>query len=492
MKNMKLTIFERLIAGFFLILLVVVALSAFSVLKFRELNQAIRSISAVDSETLRWTDRMRDGLYTLRKFERKYVISEDMDFFDQFLETHKVFLKDLDQMKLLLEAGGNGNRALLLIDTYGKYSMMVIEEADLIKNKQRYAKREFEDQKQALMDEITGYLDELRKATEKAIDNKINMSGQVGQEALRVIMIMSISSVVMAILIAFFISRTIHRPIRLLIKGIKEISRGRFEKHLEISSPPEINELAGAFNNMCDRLKELDELKADFIAGVSHEFRTPLAVIREAIGLYTESLESRPPEKQQKLLSIIEEECERLIASVSRVLNLSRMEAGITEYHMEKYSLTHLIAIGISKVQPIAQRKRITLEYNPENSMPPAYIDPEKIGLVLDNLLGNALKFTPEKGRVAVKVIVRGEYPAVTDSTNETVHVMEVSVSDTGPGIPEENIHEIFDKYRKLHENGTGLGLYISRQIIIAHGGEIWVESNGKTGSTFSFTVPLS
>ncbi len=488
---MKFTIFKRLIAGFFLILMVVVALSTFSVLKFRELNQAIRSISAVDSEILRWTDRLRDGLYTLSKFERKYVISEDMDFFDQFLETHKVFLKDLDQMKLLLDAADNENRAVLLIDAYGKYSMLVIEEADLIKYKKLYPKKDFEEQKQALVDEVIGHLDELRKTTEKVIDNKINMSGQVGQEALRVIMIISISSVVMAILIAFFISRTIHRPVRLLIKGIKEIARGRFEKHLEISSPPEINELAHAFNNMCDRLKEVDELKADFIAGVSHEFRTPLAVIREAIGLYTESLENRPPEKQQKLLSIIEEECERLIDSVSRVLNLSRMDAGIAEYHMEKYSLTHMVAIGISKVQPIAQRKKITLEYNPQSNLPAAFFDPEKIGLVLDNLLGNALKFTPEKGRVTVMVIEKNTAPDA-DSGNKKGYVMEVSISDTGPGIPEENIHEIFDKYRKLHENGTGLGLYISRQIIIAHGGEIWVESNGKRGSTFFFTVPLS
>lgn len=488
---MKLTIFERLIAGFFLILLVVVALSAFSVLKFRELNQTIRSISVIDSEILRCADRLRDALFTQRKFERKYVISEDMDFFEQFFETRKSFLKDLDQIKHLLVAAGNGNRALLLVDAYEKYSMKVDEEADLIKNKQSYPKMDFEEQKQALVDEATGHLDELRKATEKAIDNKITMSREVGQEALRVIMIMSIFSVVMALLIAFFISRTIHRPIRLLIRGIKDISRGRFEKHLEIPSPPEINELAGAFNNMCDRLKELDELKADFIAGVSHEFRTPLAVIREAIGLYMESLENRPPEKQQKLLTIIEEECERLIASVSKVLNLSRMDAGITEYHMEKYSLPHLVAIGLSKVQPIAQRKGITLEYTPGNIVSSAFIDPEKIGLVLDNLLGNALKFTPEKGRVSVRVIERD---AVLNDAGEDKkrHVIEVSISDTGPGIPKENIYEIFDKYRKLHEKGTGLGLYISRQIIIAHGGEIWVESNGKTGSTFFFTVPLS
>ncbi|NLD38094.1 MAG: HAMP domain-containing protein [Desulfatiglans sp.] len=488
---MKLTIFKRLMAGFFLILLVVVALSTYSVLKFSELNQAIRSISEVDSETLRYADRLRDGIYTLRKFERKYVISEDKDFLDQFNETGKSFLRDLDQLKGLLSAAGNYERAALLRDACKKYSMKVEEEAEHVINKTGYDKRGFEEQKQALVDEVIGHLDVLREATEKAINNRIRMSGEVGQEALRVIMIMSVSSLVMAVLIAFFISRTIHRPVRLLIKGIKEIARGRFEKHIEISSPPEINELAGAFNNMCDRLKEVDELKADFIAGVSHEFRTPLAVIREAIGLYVESLEKRPAEKQQKLLTIIEEECERLITSVNRVLNLSRMDAGIAEYHMEKYSITHLVAIALSKVQPIAQRKNITLEYNPGHIVSNAFIDPEKMGLVLDNLLGNALKFTPEKGRVSVRVIERDA--VLSDAGGkEKKRIIEVSISDTGPGIPEKHIHEIFDKYRKLHEKGTGLGLYISRQIINAHGGEIWVESNGKTGSTFFFTVPLS
>jgi two-component system sensor histidine kinase GlrK len=488
---MKLTIFKRLIAGFFLILLVVAALSAYSVIKFRELNQAIRSISAVDSETLRCADRLRDDLYTLRKFERKYVISEDMDFLDQFHATEESFQRDLAQINSLMEAAGNYESATLLRSACEKYTMKVEEEAVFIRDNSDYDKRDFEEKKQALVDEVIGHLNMLREATEMVTDKRIRMSGEVSQEALSVIMIMSVSSLIMAVMIAFFISRTIHRPIRLLIRGIKEIARGRFERHLEISSPPEINELAGAFNNMCDRLKELDELKADFIAGVSHEFRTPLAVIREAIGLYMESLSNRPAEKQQKLLSIIEEECERLIASVNRVLDLSRMDAGIAEYHMEKYSVTHLVAIALSKVQPIAQRKNITLEYNPGNIVSNAFIDPEKIGLVLDNLLGNALKFTPEKGMVSVRVIERGN--ALNDAGGkEKGHVIEVSISDTGPGIPEKHIHEIFDKYRKLHEKGTGLGLYISRQVINAHGGEIWVESNGKTGSTFFFTVPLS
>ncbi|NLA75682.1 MAG: HAMP domain-containing protein [Deltaproteobacteria bacterium] len=488
---MKLTIFKRLIAGFFLIIMAVVALSAYSVVKFRELNQAIRSISAVDSETLRNTDRLRDGIYTLRKFERKYVISEDMDFLDQFYEVEKSFIRDLDQIKELLEAMENPGMAALLREAHDRYIIKVEEEAGLIKSQSDYNKRGFEEQKQALVDEIMGHLDLIREATEKVIDNRIILSGQAGQETLRVIMIISISSIIIAVLIAFFISRTIHHPIRLLINGIKGITQGKFEKHLEISSPPEINELAWAFNNMCARLKELNELKADFIAGVSHEFRTPLAVIREAIGLYTESLVSRPAEKQQKLLFIIEEECERLITSVNRVLDISRMEAGIVEYHMEDYNVVHLAAIALSKIRPIFQRKNITLEYDPGNGVSNAFIDPEKIGLVLDNLLGNALKFTPEKGRVRVKVIVRDAVSGNSDK-NEKRHVVEVSISDTGPGIPKKNINEIFEKYVKLHEKGTGLGLYISRQVINAHGGEIWVQSNGKTGSTFFFTVPLS
>jgi two-component system sensor histidine kinase GlrK len=294
----------------------------------------------------------------------------------------------------------------------------------------------------------------------------------------------------MAILIAFFNARTINRPIVLLIKGTREIAKGKFEKHLTIPSPPEINELAEAFNNMCDRLKEIDEMKADLISHISHEFRTPLAVIREAVSLHLDCISSGSLEKQRRLIGIIEEECERLINSVNKILNLSRMDAGMMDYQMEKYDLSHLIEMSVLKIRPVAERKGISLEVNLDDRLPYAIIDAEKISQVIDNLLDNALKFTPEGGKVSIGASHK-DGKMSEHFSNEEKGIIEVSVSDTGCGIPEANIQDIFDKFKKLYGKGTGLGLYIARQIVSAHGGDIWVKSEKDKGSTFCFTVPV-
>ena len=488
---MKLTIFKRLVAGFLLILIVVAALGAYATLKFRELNQIIESIRSDDNKTIRVVDRLENRLNEQREFEQKYVILEDQEYYRKFLEKEKDIREHLDQMDDLLYHMENKKIKNDIKKIYDQYLAKVEKEVSLIRISQEYPANDFKIQKKALIDELIQHLDDLRTAKETEIDDKINISKQIVSQALRIILIISVSSIVLAVLISFFNARTIHRPISLMIKETKEIAKGKFEKHLNIPSPPEINELAMAFNHMCDRLKELDEMKADLIANVSHEFRTPLAVIREAVSLYMDSADTASREKQYKLLGIVQEECERLIDSVNKVLNLSRMDAGIIDYQMEKYNLSHLIAIGVSKVQPIATRKEIALEVDVSSDSLYAVMDPEKMGQVFDNLLGNALKFTPEKGKVSIGAVLKQANMEGRSGDNKK-EVIEVRVSDTGPGIPEENIHDIFDKYKKLHEKGTGLGLYIARQIINAHGGNIWVESNGKTGSNFFFTVPVS
>jgi two-component system sensor histidine kinase GlrK len=487
----KLTIFKRLALGFLIILLVVTALGVYSTLKLEELNQIIRSISSIDSETIRMANRLRDTLLTQRKFEKKYVVSKDRDFHCQFLETEKYLEKDLKQISSLMGATENENLLADIKLLYDRYLVTVQEEVGLIKSHEGYSQKTYEKKKENLTDHIIQRLEELIRMSKETIDNKIDMSKKIGSQASKVVAIITIASVVMGILVAFFNARTINRPIVLLIKGTKEIAKGKFEKHLTIHSPPEINELANAFNHMCDRLKELDEMKADLISHISHEFRTPLAVIREAVSLHLDCIATGSMERQLRLLGIVEEECERLITSVNKVLNLSRMDAGMMDYQIEQCDLSQLIGMSVSKIRPIAERKRISLEVNIAGSLPHAAVDTEKIGQVLDNLLDNALKFTLEGGRVSIAAGLKDEKTLEHLSDIEKGFIV-VSVSDTGCGIPQGNIQDIFDKFKKLHEKGTGLGLYIARQVVGAHGGDIWVKSEEEMGSTFYFTVPVS
>ncbi len=483
----KLTIFKRLALGFLVILLVVTAIGIYSTLKLAQLNQIIRSISSIDNETIRLANNLRDAVLTQRNFEKKYVVAKDEDFHRQFVETDKYIQKDFNTISILM----NNTENMSLIDDirglYTKYASIVEDEFVLIQSDKEYRQESYEQDKENVAEQIIYNLDNLVKISKTAIEDKIAVSGNIGFEAFRVVGILTISSVIMGILIAFYNARTINRPIVSLIKGTNEIAKGNFEEYLTIPSPPEINELANSFNHMCDRLRELDEMKADLISHISHEFRTPLAVIREAISLHRDCISTGPLEKQLRLLGIIEEECERLIVSVNKIINLSRMDTGMMDYTIEECSLSQIIGMSLSKIKPIAESKKISIDLVLAETLPNVAIDTEKIGQVIDNLLENAMKFTPEMGKVAVKAALEEG----THSPNKGQKFIQVSISDTGCGIPEEHIHDIFDKFKKLHEKGTGLGLYIARQIVRAHGGNIWVRNEENTGSTFFFTVPV-
>jgi two-component system sensor histidine kinase GlrK len=237
---------------------------------------------------------------------------------------------------------------------------------------------------------------------------------------------------------------------------------------------------------MCDRLRELDELKEDFISHVSHELRTPLTAIREASGLLIEGAFADEPKSSQELLTIVKDECERLIVSVNRILDLSRMEAKMMDYHFNRVSLINYIRKCLLKLAPIAKRKNIILKLRRQKHLPDIRMDTERIIQLLDNLVGNALKFTDEGGSVIVKVLLK----------NHDSKMIQVSISDTGCGIHRENMEKIFDKFKRIEcgqetARGTGLGLSIAKHVITAHGGEIWVESNLGKGSTFFFTLPV-
>jgi two-component system sensor histidine kinase GlrK len=216
---------------------------------------------------------------------------------------------------------------------------------------------------------------------------------------------------------------------------------------------------------------------------MSHELRTPLTCIKEGTGLLLDGVAGSTTEKQRKLLTIVAQESNRLISLVTSLLDLSKMEAGMMTYGLEKSALAPLIQKAVVEIAPLIEAKDIKIETEIAGELPPIKIDRERILQVLRNLLGNAAKFTPKSGKVKVKA--------------RTVNSgIEVSVWDTGPGIAAENLEAIFEKFRQGRSdgassaNGTGLGLAIAKQIITSHGGRIWAENQADRGSTFFFILP--
>jgi len=235
---------------------------------------------------------------------------------------------------------------------------------------------------------------------------------------------------------------------------------------------------------MCRKLRELDRMKADFFSSMSHELRTPLTSIKEGTGMLLEGVGGSITEKQRKLLNILSEESNRLIELVNSLLDLSKMEAGMMRYDLAPTSLAPLIRKATVELGPLVEAKRIRLEAKITEDLPLVQADGERILQALRNLIGNALKFTPDGGRVAVSAARKnGE--------------VEVRVADTGPGIAPESLSTIFDKYQQGsiqgsgRFQGSGLGLAIVRHIIASHGGRVWAENEAGRGSTFIFVLPV-
>jgi signal transduction histidine kinase len=228
------------------------------------------------------------------------------------------------------------------------------------------------------------------------------------------------------------------------------------------------------------RLMRFDELKNDLVATVAHEFRTPLTSLRMAIHLLAEEQVGALNAKQGDLVAAAREECERLQGIVDDLLDLSRIQAGRMELAAEPLPVGPLLDAATAALRPAVEAAGLTLERTGPAGALAVSADRERVQLVLSNLVGNAVRHTPRGGRITLRASAVGE-------------AVRFEVSDTGEGIAPEYQERIFEKFFRVpgtRAGGVGLGLYLAREIVQAHGGDMGVESAPGRGSTFWFTVP--
>jgi two-component system sensor histidine kinase GlrK len=483
---MRLTIFIRLICGHLAIIVLIIVMGAYVVIQLNQLNRLNQELASNDSAVIGGIERLLELLLSQVGFEQKYLISKDADFSRQFKTQKKNFSEQLQHLSDLVNRPEKRKLFAEVTESYHSYIRLFEEEVRYIEDRQRYESDRYLVDKEKTLDVINRELNNIRRQVLQDQDRKIQESGQISLHVLKMTSAIALTVIIAGLLVSFLITRSISRSINLLKLKTKDIAAGNFDELPEMRSPPEIKELAEDFNIMCHRLKELDQLKVDFISHVSHELRTPLTAIKEASSMLLSGTYGDRPEKQRELYAITRDECERLIASVSRILDLSRMESNMMEYDIRPCELMPVIQKTVLKLAPIAQRKAINLELVPVQAIPMVAMDAEKIALVLENLIGNALQFTSAGGSVKLNVAVNSRVP----------RSVLISVADNGSGIPEESLEKIFDKFRRIEcgrqtPRGTGLGLSIAKHVITAHGGKIWAQSETDQGSTFFFTLSL-
>ncbi len=484
----QLTVFKRLTLAYLAIMVPLIFLGIYVTLTLNHLNRLAHEITSIDSAAIRVTENLLELLLSQEGFERKYLISGDQDFHQRFQEIRGYFLNDLERLEPLANTSEKKGLFVQAKGMYLDYLSLVQKEFGFVANAHEYSVDEFKDKKGGILDDVIRKLGEIIQTARLDRDNKLLASSQISSRVLRTTGITAAIVVAMGILISFLNTKSINDPIRALQENTKKVSKGTFEEVASISSssPPEIKELIEAFNLMCRRLKELEEMKADFMSHVSHDLRGPLTSINFASHALLKGVFSNAPKKQDKFLNIIEKESQRLMTSVDSLLDLSRMEANMMDYSFSQCQLIPLVQNTVQGFSPISLKKNITVELKLPPKLPAVRMDEDKIRHVMENLLGNALKFTSEGGNVVISAAPRENQKAC----------VEVSVSDTGPGIAQADMKDIFDKFKRTRAGtqmtgGTGLGLSIAKYVVTAHGGKIWVESELEKGSTFFFTLPV-
>ncbi len=229
-----------------------------------------------------------------------------------------------------------------------------------------------------------------------------------------------------------------------------------------------------------EKLKKLDQMKSDFVANVAHELLNPLAAVRETMDILRSNLDQKMDARQREVWEISRRNVVRLIRLVQDILDLSRIEAGKLELNLQEFSVADVLEEVLIPLEIVFRKKKLTLVKEIAPSLKTMRGDRDRVIQAVTNLLMNAVKFSPENGKVILSMAVKDR--AVT-----------VQVTDFGQGIDVKDQDKLFSKFERISvdkKEGTGLGLTITKDIISLHGGKIWVESAAGKGATFVFTVP--
>ncbi len=298
----------------------------------------------------------------------------------------------------------------------------------------------------------------------------------------RGILLGALSAGALAILLSLLLTRQIVRPLGALAAGARRLQTGDLTHRVQIGSRDELGEVARAFNAMAESLERNESARRHLLADVAHELRTPLTVIEgTADGILDGVLE---PTREQ--IGIIKEEAGLLAKLVADLRDLSLAEAGQLHLDRRPTDLAELIERVARGFEPAARERGQELALNLDGALPPYSVDATRLAQVVKNLLANAVRHTPPGGRLTVTL---GADPAAPGWAL-------IVVADTGEGIPAADLPHVFerfyraDKSRSRRSGGSGLGLAIVKQLVEAHGGRVWAESQPGRGSSFAISLP--
>jgi two-component system sensor histidine kinase GlrK len=485
---LRLSIFWRLVLTSLVIIAVMGGVNLYALFQLRQLTALSTEMASHHYPAVESAKRLMGGLYAQLNSEKKYLATKDNAFLTNFNEEVEEFQRSLQQLRSQ-ETAPQGLR--LLEDTGRLLQERLVlfhdEFEHLQDGTQQAVLPAYESRRDALLDRMSASLQGYVDLHEARVSVGVSESRASAAQAEAVTEQLVLVALVFGLGLAGIASYTILRPLRQLQGHIKQIGQGNFGVPLQITAPAELKELVDTVNWMGTKLQELDDMKAEFLAHVSHELRTPMASIQEGTHLLLDEIPGPLSQEQRTTLRIMADSSRRLIHLISTILDLSKMEAGMMEYRIVPVDLRRVADISVNKVRLLADSKHVQLLVEHPGERVWVKADAPRIEQVLDNLLSNALKFSPE-GSI-VKMHMKPDFKA---------GVLEVAVSDAGPGIASDDLPHIFERFyqgkmkAKHASAGSGLGLALAKKVVEAHGGRIWIESELEKGTTVRFILRLT
>lgn len=334
----------------------------------------------------------------------------------------------------------------------------------------------------------------LTEASRAAILEAARTSTREARQAERRAWIVALLVLAFGALTTLIALRSVSRGLQHLSAGTRKVAEGDLDYRLSGAREKEFRELQSAFNVMVERLSELDRMKKDFIAGISHDLKSPLASMRETLSVLLDEVPGPLAERQERMLRLASQSGERLAGMISNLLDLARLEAGVIEYRVGRHDLAGLVRGVVDEMETRFEEKGVRAELKLPDALP-VECDAGWMSQVVQNLVDNALAVAPEGSAIAIELSEDGGGEEHGTGPGPGPGRVRLAVRDRGPGIPEELADRIFERFMRgngRYSGGVGLGLTISREIVRAHRGDIWVESRPAGGSSFVVEVPAT
>ncbi|HVO94653.1 MAG TPA: ATP-binding protein [Terriglobales bacterium] len=499
----KASVHAKLLAGYLLVTLLVIGIGATSLQTISKMSSQSQLLDEAH-ERVHWSQEIQHALAMQMNFTAMALLLRSEATVENILRENNRFNNTLAR----LETAAQPEEVELIQRiraAQGDALTTVADIANLVRDgKVEDAMRLQTNKQDPLYRRIEGFVGQLVERERSKMDRLRASVAAANRNTLTLMAISAISLVLLALLLGFVISWSFILPVQKAHGFLSEIAKGNFAATIDVPNRDEFGALAAHMNHMSqelhrlyesqhqasrdlqrlnEQLQQASKAKSNFLANMSHELRTPMNAILGFVEMMLDEIYGEVPQHLREPLTDVQTNGKHLLRLINDVLDLSKIEAGRMELVLAEYSVQDVVETVRTSLQSLALEKGLGFVAAAEDNIPIALGDGKRITQCLMNLVGNAVKFS-KHGLVAVRVEQQGEN-------------LLYRVSDTGIGIPKDELENIFEEFQQVDTaitrefSGTGLGLNITKKFVEMHGGRIWVESELGKGSTFFFTIPL-